>query len=254
MTASAPRRLHRPIYLASALFVLLGVVSPAKADVEVRTRVDVVSADKRVHYEMVELIRIGDTEESNVVLVRDTATGDRYILHRLKSYTNRTSTWKISDTKGESLVQASFPLPFTKTTRREAMQEARDNPVLATLPTILTIETNGGTWSNLHTAWDEWAELRKLRHDIRRATSFYILEGIERMRDSVFAQPAAQGFYQLVGRFVVYDTTDKEDAGLQSIRAMPNCDFDRSFGWPCTEGQQKRIRKARESGQMPERY
>ena len=248
MTGSATRR---AMYLAFA--VLIGVTPPANADVETRTRLNVVSADKRVQYEMVEVIRVGDTEEANVVLVRDTATGDRFVLQRLKSYTNRISTWKISDPKGESSIQASFALPFTKTTRREALQEARDNPLLMTLPTVVTIETNGGTWSNLHTAWDEWSELRQLRHDIRRATSFYILEGIERMRDSVFPQPAAQGFYHIVGRFVIYDT-DKEDAGLQSVRAMPNCDFDRSFGWPCTEAQQKRIRKARESGQIPERY
>ena len=223
-------------------------------DTEFRTRFDVVAPDKRVQYEVTEVIRLSDTDESNTVLVRDTATGDRFVLQRLKSYAEQTSSWKISDPKGEAFVRASFPLPFTKRTRKEALQEARENPLLSTLPTVLTIETNGGSWSGLDMSWDEWSELRKLRHEIRGVTSFYLLEGIERMRDSVFAQPAAQGFYQLVGRFVIYDTANKEDAGLQSVRVMPNCDFDKSFGMPCTESQQKRLKKAREQGQIPELY
>ena len=250
-------RYRRSVPMLVAALCLLGL-SPGifAAGVELRNRYNVVSADKRVQYEMAEVMRLSDTEESITVLVRDVATGDRYVLQRLKSYTEQTVVYKISDPKGESSIQTSFSLPFTKRTRLEALQEARDNPQLAAEPVIVTIETNGGTWSGVSTTWDEWAELRKLRHDIRSVTSFYLLEGIERMRGSVFAQPSAQAFDTIVARFVVYDTdtTGKEDAGLQSVVVMPDCDFDESFGFPCTDAQQKIVRKARESGKVPQRY
>ena len=243
----------RPLRVAFTALSLLTTTMFA-AQTELRSRSNVVGTDKRVHYELAEIVRLSDSDEANIVLVRDAATGDRYVLERLRSYTRKTSTWIIRDPKGEAAIQTRFPLPFAAKTRQEVLEEARENPALASVPTILTIETNGGTWSGLETSWDEWSELRKVRHDIRRATSFHLLEGIERMRDSVFAQPAGQGFYDLVAKFVVYDADDPPDARLRSVRAMPNCDFDRAFGFPCSDAQQKRVRKAMERGQVPDRY
>lgn len=71
--------------LVAALWLLGPRPGIFAADVELRNRFNVISADKRVQYEMAEVMRLGDTEESTTVLVRDVATGDRYVLQRLKS-------------------------------------------------------------------------------------------------------------------------------------------------------------------------
>lgn len=223
-------------------------------DTEIRIHTNIVGTGNGVQYEITEVIRLRETEDSNSLLVRDAVTGDRFVLEKATDYKERTSSWKIRDVKGDAFIETRFTLPYAAQTRKGALAEARENPMLSQLPTVMTVETNGGSWAGVHTNWDDWAELRKLRHEIRQVMSFYLLEGIERMRDSVFSQTAGQAFYGIVARFVLYDVDEQQDAKLKTVHAKPDCDFDSSFGMPCTEAQLKRLRKAAERNETPQRY
>jgi len=174
----------------------------AAKDVEIRSRIDIVDGTGGTHYEVTEVIRLGDVEESHTFLVRDSSTGDRYILGRLVDYQEGQASYSISDPKGEAFVRTSFAIPRISRNREDYLREARQNPALLSIPTILSLETNAGTWSDIHTAWDDWSPLRDLRHQVRPLMNASLLEGIERMRDSVFAQPSASPFAGGVSRAV----------------------------------------------------
>jgi hypothetical protein len=238
---------------ASVLFLVV-LTSLAASATEFRMRTDFVGPGNRNHYEVVEVVKMSDEEESTSLLVRDSSTNDRFILKRVRSYTNRDVSWTISDVKNESFIRTSFSLPFTSKTREETLREGREHPNLTTLPAILMLETNGGRWDAVDTAWEEWAELRSLRHEVRRLMSFHLLEGIERMRDSVLAHQRGSTFMQLVARFALYGTKDEQASALKPVRAMPDCELDSSFGMPCTETQLKQVKEAAAEGRLLEHY
>jgi hypothetical protein len=238
---------------ASLLFLVVLTSLGAGAS-EFRMRTDFVGPGNRIHYEVVEVVKMSDEEESNSLFVRDSSTNDRFVLKRVHNYADHQVSWTISDVKNESFIRVSFSTPFTSKTREETLREGREHPNLTTLPAILTLETNGGRWGAVDSAWEEWAELRSLRHEVRTLMSFHLLEGIERMRDSVLAHQKGSAFMQRVARFALYDTKDDQASALKPVRAMPDCELDRSFGMPCTETQQKRVKSAAAEGRLLEHY
>lgn len=134
------------------------------------------------------------------------------------------------------------------------MAEAEGNEKLVSTPVFVTITTNGGEWSIVSTDLDEWARVRQLRHEIRPTMDFFLLEAIERMRGAVFAIPGGDIFFMQVAQYVVYDTRDAPRLAVQQENQPPACDFDKSFGYPCSAAQLEKIRKRAEEGKPLDRY
>lgn len=211
------------------------------------------SADRTVQYELTAIERTDGDIDTDIVLVDDRGHG-LLLLQSQTDYQTQTAWYAITDAKGKALIRASFKLPFTAKTRAGTLAEAHAQPSLQMLPALLTIETNGGEWRSVDTDLQDWVRLRELRHAIRPTIPFFLLEGIERMRGSLFASTSALAYYGLVGRYAVYDTTDEQKLELEEITAEPACDFDKSFGYPCSDKQLAAIKKSLEVGKIPEHY
>lgn len=228
--------------------------SPEKKPVEFRRHYVLRNAkDKVIHFEVTSVTRLTDDLEENLLLVNDLDHGS-LILERRSSYADQAVSYTIYDRKKEEFVRTAFNMPFTAKTRLGTLEEAARNPELRTTPTLMTISTKGGEWRGVDAHWDEWQQLRSIRHAVRPTVSFHLLEAIERLRGTVFATSDGVAFYTVVGRYVVYQTSDDTKIGLEEVNTAPDCDFDKSFGLPCTDAQQKRIRKAAEEGRIPDRY
>jgi hypothetical protein len=244
--------------LKSLLALLFATTSLAentpRSVADIRDHYQLLGAEQTVLYEVTEIRRSSDLTSEHYVLVRDEGHGD-FILRSLWTYKDQTSLYRISDVKDRAFIQASAKLPFTSKTGAETLDEIRANPSIKDLPSIVKIETNGGRWDGVEKDWDEKALLRSFRHQLRQTTDFYLLEGIERMRGTFLGTDAASMFYAVIARFVIYDATDDADAPKVTTRnAAPDCDFDASFGFPCSARQRERVVKAAKDGKELLRY
>jgi hypothetical protein len=145
-------------------------------------------------------------------------------------------------------------MPFTAKTRVGTLRESDQNRNLKMISALLTVTTNGGEWRGADSDTKEWQRLREVRHLIRPTISFYLLEGIERMRGAIFGTVAGNAYYGMVAQYALYDTADDFKLDLEELPHPPDCAFDKSFGYPCSEAQLTRIRKANESGKVLDHY
>jgi hypothetical protein len=206
-----------------------------------------------VHYEVTEVVRLTDDSDSNHLLVNDTEHG-QYILERRAEWADKEASYTIRDLSGRAYVKAAFKVTqFAAKTRDGMLREAAEQPDLKFLPTLLTLTTNGGEWRSVDTDARDWERLRQMRHSVRRTVPADLLEAIERMRGTIFATSEGSIFYDIVGEYLVYQNGD-EGLQLEQVRTAPNCDFDKSFGHPCSERQQKKVEAAAEKGERLEHY
>lgn len=241
------------LFLAFFAVMTRGADVPAKP-VEYRQHTILRSPeDKSLHFEVTEIVRVTDDMDENELLVNDTQHG-QFILTRRTTFADQEVSHTISDVKKKEFVRSSFKMPFSAKTRKETMAESAQNPDLKMLPALITVTTNGGEWRSVDAGAGEWQRLRDLRYSVRQTVPFHLLEAIERMRGSVFATPIGSVFYSLVGKYVVYQTADDAKLELEAVPAPPDCNFDESFGYPCSEAQTRRVKAAADSGETLTRY
>lgn len=176
-------------------------------------------------------------------VVFESEHGDRLLLEDEADYDARILEWRIRDWKGDDFIAMRVPLPFSGTTQTEAFAEAD-----ATRMQIFTmsrdeieIETKAGTWKGSEAAWNGEARAA-LTRDLRRSISFELLETIERVAESGFAIEAARGHRSML-EYLLY----RPVCGAESIRvteSVPDCAFDARLGFPCSEKQRERAKKA----------
>jgi hypothetical protein len=220
-----------------------------------RRHFEVIGPAGDVLYEVTEIIRLADDTHSSFMLVRDTGHGD-FVMRNVWTFENQVAITRISDLKDRAFVQMAATMPFQSKTRLETMAEAKGNPWYAEVPLVVKMETNGGRWDSLETDIKESQMLRRIRHDLRRTVDFFLPEAIERMRDSLFGIAEGEPYLAMLARYVIYDvgSEDASQVGIKTGDAIPNCGFDQSFGFPCTEKQKERVAKAAKSGIPVPRY
>lgn len=199
--------------------------------------------DNVVHYEVTIITRTADEFDQDLILVDDPGHG-RVVMEMKHTYTDQEVYYSISDDKRKDFVRTSFTMPFTAKTRAAMLKEAARSPQLKELPALLTVTTNAGEWRGVDSEWGEWQRLREIRHSIRPTLPFHLLESIERMRGALLASPSGSIYYSTVARFVVYQSNDDARLDLEEIPMDPSCTFDSSFGYPCSEAQLARVKKA----------
>jgi hypothetical protein len=229
------------------------IAGPAAPVTDSRHHYVLRDADHVVHYEITALMRTDGDVDSDILLVDDRGHG-LLLLETQANYPTQTIWYVISDATRKAFFRATFKLPYTAKTRAGTLAEAHANPALQMMPTLLTLETNGGEWPSVDTDLREWKRLRELRHSIRPTIPFFLLEGIERMRGSLFATVSGDMYYSVVGRFAVYDTTGDTKLDLEEVTVEPACDFDKSFGYPCSDKQLAAIKRSLAAGKIPEHY
>jgi hypothetical protein len=221
---------------------------------DIRHHYQLLGPERAILYDVTEVTRSSELTSEHYILVRDEGHGD-FVLRQIWTFEDQTSSLRISDVKDRAFIQTSAKLPFTSKTRSEMLDEIRANPSLSDLPSVVKIETNGGRWDGIERDWDEQAPLRAFRRQLRQTTDFHLLEGIERMRGTIFTTDGAAMFYSIVARFVIYDATNDAAAPKVTTRdSAPDCDFDAAFGFPCSAKQRERVVNAAREGKELLRY
>lgn len=210
-----------------------------------RRHMALVDQDGVEHYEVTEIQDQSKGEEDRHVLLVADARGGKYVFERTRSYLKNRVTWRIADPKRESYVEVGFDLPDLGPTAEQAFTNGRAMRDVLAQGAVVKLETNGGAWEALDGEWADWHSLRELRSGVRPTLSPLFLEGLERMRNTLFATPEAQPFYNMVGRLVLHDAP--EPAAIAAVRGhafqpkRPDCGFDASLGMPCTAEQARRL-------------
>ena len=211
-------------------------------------------ADNVLLYEYTVIHDLSEKRFETIVLLRDPGHGD-VLLHDVAAFSERRSFYRISDVTNRAFIEVSMNnSPYTGRTFSEITKETRIHPEMLSVPTLMGFETNGGEWKDFDAKLTKPDELRRFRHAVRATMDPYLLEAIERMRGTFFRTSEGSGYFMLLGTFVVYDgQTDPPLNGEEKMQD-PACDFDDSFGYPCTSEQLQRIRAARAKGKQPFYY
>jgi hypothetical protein len=204
-------------------------------------------------YEYTVIHDLSEKRMAKVTLVRDPGHGD-VLLHDSHTIADKRSSHRISDVKDRVFVESSFDMPYAAATFSALFKEVFSQVQVAEIPTLLTFRTNGGEWKEIDTKLSNEHERRRLRHAIRQTMDPYLLEAIERMRGTFFRTSEGKGVFTLFVTFLVYDS--QTDPPMDAVAKMQNpaCDFDDSFGYPCTSEQLNRIRDARAAGKEMVHY
>lgn len=209
--------------------------------------------DHRVLFEVTYITRSSEELSHSIVLVDDNGHG-RILMENTYTYADQRVSYQISDVQRKDWVRAWFRMPYTATTRTQTREQSAASPQLGMTPVLIHLETIGGTWSGLESELDEWQRLREIRHSIRPTISFYVLEAIERMRGALFSSADASTYEQMIAQYVVFQSDHEAILEVEEVPAPPACDFDKSFGFACSEAQLGRIKAAAEQGKRLPRY
>lgn len=247
----------------TSVLLLLALTAPAAVSADGETAVRP-KLDQRRHflvrhgtdvlYEATEISRTSDQAIETIVLARDVGYGD-FILRDNWTFKKKHTIIRISDVKDKVYAQASYTKSTTGETFAEVLAELRANPGLRFAPSVVSLETTGGRWDGLHTDLDEYLRLRSLRREIRQTIDSYLLEAMERMRGTLFDTLVGLAFRDFVAQFVVYDVSDDAAEATVAIKDVAaDCTFDAAFGFPCSEKQKERVKKAADAGKPLTRY
>jgi hypothetical protein len=206
--------------------------------------------------------RSAPTWHRSVVLFR-ASTGDELVLENPTDYEAKTMAWTIRNVKGDAWITARVVLPFSGTTEAEALAEFQNTEtrIFELMRPELEFETNAGSWKGSEAEWAGDARL-EITKQLRMGTPFDLLETIERSVDSAFVNLSDVGLdvadeitheEPLILQYLLYRPRCGRDASKAEF-AVPDCDYDESFGFPCSEKQLARVKTAKETREVPERY
>lgn len=232
--------------------------SPVKRELppEIRRHWEVAVKSGTVLYRFTTILKLTEAKSERVVLLRDEGHGDFVIMHRW-SFEDQTVVYRLSTLDDRAFLQRSYTMPLSAKNRTRTMEEARATTILTQdgVPVILKVETNGGQWEGHEDDLKDKVALRRLRHELRSTMNGSVLETLERMRGTFFAAEPGTLLYDNVGMLVLYDAgaaTTAVDVEIEEVQ--PSCDFDDSFGFPCSDAQTARIAKAAKEGKTPHWY
>lgn len=250
--------LNRAFVGSCVVFMAIGAsvsvsAQEAQRPHETRRHFELVDKKGALYYQGTALNESSQTLSRSRVLIRDLTYGD-FIVSWTRSFTDQVTVLAVTDKEGKSFVRLTFKWPFTSKTRDETLAEAQLHPELQNAPTIATLETNGGKWQAVETEWQGTARLHELRTQVRRSMDFTLLEGIERMRSMALGTPDIDPIAKMITTYVVHGAEGEVMVSLVDTTVAPDCDFDKSFGLPCSERQLERLKKAREQQRQLENY
>jgi hypothetical protein len=239
--------------MLSLIFALLAQVAdvgvqPAR---EVRRHFVATTQKGATLYEVTVITRTKPDEDQHVVLIED-AEGNDYQLTHIRSYLKQETEYELRDVRRKTWVKTIYAYPFKSRTRDETIAEAKASPRLD-IP--LTVETPAAARTAKESEWKEVDNARQWTGEIRESLDPVFVEAIERMRGGLFVGEAImENFCHIVVRYVLH-ANDCSNAGNMDLRpAQPDCLFDASMGFACSEKQKQRVSDAVDSGKELTHY
>jgi hypothetical protein len=218
-----------------------------------RRHLELRGAQGALLYEYTIISSLSEAGTSEIILLRDPGHGD-VLLEHVFSVEKHRSASRISDVKGHTFIEASMESPLTSKTLTDTFKEAHAQPELFKTPVPVTITTRGGEWRMSETELKDDQAVRRLRHEIRPTVDVYLLEAMERMRGTFFQTVNGVSYSFFVGQLLLYGPADEMNLNAGEVPQPPACDFDKSFGYPCSSEQLKRVKAAAEAGKPLEVY
>jgi hypothetical protein len=218
-----------------------------KTPLDYRRHLELRDAQGALLYEYTVISSISEAGSSEIIPLRDPGHGD-VLLENITTVDPHRSVSRISDVKRRAFIESSMDGPFASKTLSETFKEAHAHPELYKTAVPITIKTGGGEWRMSETELKDQQLLRRLRHEIRPTVDVYLLEAVERMRATFFQVTDGASYSWLLGQVLLYGADDKMDFAAEARAQPPACDFDESFGYPCSDEQQKRVKAAAEAG------
>jgi hypothetical protein len=223
--------------------------------VEWRSHVTVNDARGDVLYVLTDMHRVEDAGGSSEVLVLDKVTGQRFLMTRKFDVENHRSLMQISDVAGKKYFRLWYLLPSAMKTRGDFTVVLELSPRLLDLvDPILTLETPGASHTVRESELSSAVTNGRWVSDLRESLDPAFLEGLERMRSSLFGIAIGEPFYSTLAQYLFHGGCSPASTGANVIEEFPDCAFDKSFGFPCSDRQMERIAKAREEKRTLDRY
>jgi hypothetical protein len=221
----------------------------------VRSHLALSDSSGNLLYLLTAVTEVSDGGDSNILLVVDKMTDERFAMVRTFDIANHRSVVQIRDIAGKKFVSRSYPLPSAAKTREELQDELRSNPALFEVADpILTIETPSFAYTARASELTGTQSSGRWLSDLRQSLDPSFLEGLERMRSRLFVSKNGLTFYDTLGRYLFHGTCEASEATIEAAPEFPDCNFDKGFGYPCTDKQLERVSKAKDEKRDLTRY
>ena len=196
-------------------------------------------------YEVTVITRTKPDEDQHIVLIED-SEGNDYRLTHTRSYFKQETEYEFRDVKRKTWVRTIYAYPFKSRTRDETVAEATKSPKLD-IP--LTVETPSAARTAKESEWNEAENARQWTGEIRESLDPVFVEAIERMRGGLFVgHPIMENFCRIVVRYVLHANDCSSTSHMELKPAQPDCLFDASIGFACSEKQKQRVSDAAAAG------
>ncbi len=227
--------------LASSALAL----EPLRLPPEMRRHQQVRTKDGTVLYTVTSIHRFAEKEAETIILVRDDAFID-LIFRGVISFEKQFVFHRLSDVRNETYVQRSYRSGLGAKTWSELRKLMHEQESARQAKVVLKIESNGGEWESSEEDRENSVLRRERVHNVRNSMTPSLLEVIERMRGTLFGTEAGNEIYIALAFELLYDVNEEAatSTNVSLTDESPDCAFDKSFGYPCTESQLARIKQA----------
>jgi hypothetical protein len=254
-------RCYQNVFRRFLVLVLAAVVS--SASILIADDEDELRAERRSHWVLTDSFgeRIGEATEIFIlrtktdrrVLLYRGLTGETFIIDEATDYVRGEIATTITDLSRESWIRSTSSLPFRAGTSDEVLRQAQAHPELwLTHDVDLLLETKGASARARLGAKETKDERWRRTSDLRRSLSFSLLEDIDRAADGLFSTAMGEYASDTIVDYLLY--REPCATPVKTEKAAPDCKFDRSFGFACTDLQRSRVDEAAELNEVPEFY
>jgi hypothetical protein len=232
---------------------LLAAAQPAPAQ-EVRRHFTVAVAGREL-YEFTTVNQLSEREDVTLILLRD-HRGGLFVFRRTWTYEGQHQVNEIIDTARRATISVEFDYPYPWKTRSEMIAALRKDSTLMDLADVeATVTTPTAMRTAKESAWASDPDAVEWRAELRDGMPSGTLDLLERMRaHGLFDHEAFQIFWYNIVRKLLYAERCKTDAHAVIRAAVPDCTFDKAFGYGCSERQRERLAKAEKDSRLLKEY
>lgn len=216
------------------------------APTEVRRHFKVLSPGQVDDYVATEIRSLSEKSDK-IRMIVESAQGQKFLLTFERDYVKQTTSHEIREVGGQEFLRLRFQSPWTATTRTGTLEEGAKHPELIE-KTDFSFEFatagNGILAGGDFGLWNDMQNQREWRTRLRSMLAPQFLEALEIMwSNGFFASSVGNTFAEPV-RYVVYRPDCGAPDDLRVEPALPDCDFDKKFGFPCSDRQKARADRA----------
>jgi hypothetical protein len=238
------------------LFTLLALtlqVSAAPQMKEIRSHWRLVSDHGDTMFTVSQIQQLSEDEDHTIYLVTDGQS--RWQIDMIQSYWQQKSIKEFRDLESKAFVRMQYGYPYKSKTRSATIAEAKSSAAKMDFDPEVTFAASAASRTAHESEWKVEDNARKWRAELRKGLDSGLLEGIEKMRGTVFsAEPQLRVICdQLVSRFLYGEACDRQPHGRVET-LMPDCFFDSDFHQTCSTVQKNRADVAHRSGNMTQYY